>query len=476
MATKNKGAGRVAWSSEQFNLFVKICVRGTNLGKRNGGGWGDKGYTWLQNELRQVGVEYTKEQLRHKWDWMKDQWKMWKALKGNETGLGWDPIKGTVVAPDEWWNEKIKTTTYAVDIICSYYLSYIHKEPCMDSFHTGLVWLQEIMRGNERRCVNLFRMDKDTLIKLCLDLECHYKLKCSKKMTILEKVGMFLYVLALGASNRQVQERFQHSGETVSRNFHEVLKAMLCLSIDMIKPTDPTFSNIPPEILNDDRYMPHFKDCIGAIDGTHVSACVQEENLIRFIGRKGVPTQNIMAACSFDMQFTFYAINKQNLNFPKPPPGKYYVVDAGYQQMEGYLAPYKGTRYHLPDFQRGGRPRGLKEIFNRWHSSLRCCIERTFGVWKARWKILRTMPPYSFYVQRDIVVVSMALHNYIRRKALADPAFERLDKSPNFVPPDIFRDVDDIQAEESSQESGALQMNALRDQIACSLMLANNDY
>ncbi|KAF2305978.1 hypothetical protein GH714_009235 [Hevea brasiliensis] len=102
MATKNKGAGRVAWSSEQFNLFVKICIRGTNLGKRNGGGWGDKGYTWLQNELRQVGVEYTKEQLRHKWDWMKDQWKMWKALKGNETGLGWDPIKGTVVAPDEW--------------------------------------------------------------------------------------------------------------------------------------------------------------------------------------------------------------------------------------------------------------------------------------------------------------------------------------------------------------------------------------
>ncbi|KAF2316316.1 hypothetical protein GH714_041657 [Hevea brasiliensis] len=533
MATKNKGAGRVAWSSEQFNLFVKICVRGTNLGKRNGG-WGDKGYTWLQNELRQVGVEYTKEQLRHKWDWMKDQWKMWKALKGNETGLGWDPIKGTVVAPDEWWNEKIKensnfarfrekgigqelyenyqelflgtvatgefayapssgvlpnetqetqqfdtadhveeninaesnfdddlnddecwfwiwrfiqssnmnvvqrmiwdddddevwqTTTYAVDIICSYYLSYIHKEPCMDSFHTGLVWLQEIMR-------------------------------------------------ALGASNRQVQERFQHSGETVSRNFHEVLKAMLCLSIDMIKPTDPTFSNIPPEILNDDRYMPHFKDCIGAIDGTHVSACVQEENLIRFIGRKGVPTQNIMAACSFDMQFTFVMAGWEGTAHD----GRLFqkILCSGcWISTDGYLAPYKGTRYHLPDFQRGGRPRGLKENFNRWHSSLRCCIERTFGVWKARWKILRTMPPYSFYVQRDIVVVCMALHNYIRRKALADPAFERLDKSPNFVPPDIFRDVDDIQAEESSQESGALQMNALRDQIACSLMLANNDY
>ncbi|KAF2305209.1 hypothetical protein GH714_003082 [Hevea brasiliensis] len=44
-----------------------------------------------------------------------------------------------------------------------------------------------------------------------------------------------------------------------------------------------------------------------------------------------------------------YAINKQILNFPKPPPGKYYIVDTGYQQMEGYLAPYKeqgcGKRY-----------------------------------------------------------------------------------------------------------------------------------
>ena len=36
-----------------------------------------------------------------------------------------------------------------------------------------------------------------------------------------------------------------------------------------------------------------------------MSACVEKENIIRFIGRKGVPTQNIMAACSFDMQFIF---------------------------------------------------------------------------------------------------------------------------------------------------------------------------
>jgi hypothetical protein len=36
-----------------------------------------------------------------------------------------------------------------------------------------------------------------------------------------------------------------------------------------------------------------------------VRACVSQANQIPFIGKKGVPTQNIMAACSFDMQFIF---------------------------------------------------------------------------------------------------------------------------------------------------------------------------
>ena len=60
--------------------------------------------------------------------------------------------------------------------------------------------------------------------------------------------------------------------------------------------------------------------------------------------------------------------------------GKYYLVDAGYPQIKGYLGPYKGEQYHLPDFRRRSQPRGKKEIFNHMHSSLRCTIERTFGV------------------------------------------------------------------------------------------------
>jgi len=68
-----------------------------------------------------------------------------------------------------------------------------------------------------------------------------------------------------------------------------------------------------------------------------VRACVSSENQIPFIGRKGVPTQNVMVACSFDMQFTFVwagwegsahdtrifleAIDNPRVKFPKPPEG-----------------------------------------------------------------------------------------------------------------------------------------------------------
>ncbi|KAG5240959.1 protein ALP [Salix suchowensis] len=250
----------------------------------------------------------------------------------------------------------------------------------------------------------MFRMDRDTLLSLCYELQTRYGLNPSRRMCVLEKVGMFLFTLAVGASNRHVQERFQHSGETVSRCMKEVLKALCLFAIDTIKPTDPDFTNTPIQIAMNQRFMPHFKNCIGAIDGTHVRATISPELQIPFIGRKGVRPQNIMAACSFDMQFTFVwagwegsvhdtrifleAIDSTSIKFPKPPEGKYYLVDAGYQNEYGYLGPYRGERYHLEDFRRRGEPSGRHEVFNRAHSSLHNVIERTFRVWKQRWKIL----------------------------------------------------------------------------------------
>jgi hypothetical protein len=38
-------------------------------------------------------------------------------------------------------------------------------------------------------------------------------------------------------------------------------------------------------------------------------------------------------------------------------------------------------------------------------------------VWKQRWRILQNMPAYPYKSQMQIVLASMTLHNYIRRKS-----------------------------------------------------------
>ncbi|KAM6548511.1 hypothetical protein CsatB_020187 [Cannabis sativa] len=358
-----------------------------------------------------------------------------------------------------------------------YHNNFLVKEPCRNSPHTGWKFMMEILNGNDRCCHEMFRMEKHVFCKLCDRLR-SYGLKSSKGLRLEESVGMFMMILGHGAGNRMIQEHFQHSGETVSRQFTNVLEKMSMLALDEIKPPE-NFDEVSYYIRNNSRYWPYFKDCIGAIDGTHVRVSLPVDKQIPYIGRKGCPTQNIMAVCGFDMLFTFVwagwegtahdtrifleALRNTNLNFPKPPNGKYYLVDAGYPNMKGYLAPYKGQRYHLPQFQQGSQPSGYKEVFNHAHSSLRSVIERCFGVWKARWQILHRMPSYGYDKQVAIVTASMALHNFIRRETINEMDFPSYDEANN-----DFAD-DDVQNINLARDES--EMGVVRDKIAAELML-----
>ncbi|RYR14429.1 hypothetical protein Ahy_B04g070984 [Arachis hypogaea] len=238
-------------------------------------------------------------------------------------------------------------------------------------------WLKEILEGNNSRCCIIFRMEKDIFKRLCYDLETNYGLCASRRISAAETLAIFLFVLGGGNSNKSTKERFQHSGETISRKFEEVLQAVCKMAIDIIQPKDRDFKEVPTKLRNDDRYWPHFKNAIGAIDGTHVPVIVSTEDQIRFIGRKGIPTQNVMVACNFDMEFIFAFAGWEVIAHDT---SKYYLVDAGYLEKKGYLGPYKGATYHLPEFRRVNGPSGYYEIYNYAHSSLRSVIERTFGM------------------------------------------------------------------------------------------------
>ncbi|CAL8083459.1 unnamed protein product [Prunus armeniaca] len=267
-------------------------------------------------------------------------------------------------------------------VAISEWLKYVDKEPCRTSSHTGYKWVMDVLNGHKVRCHEQFKMEKHVFIKLVETLTGSYGLKEVGDIPLVEALSMFLIVLGHGFTNRMVQERFQHSGETVSKWFGIMLDVVCRMASDIISPQDAQFRRVPDKIKDDDRYWPYFKDCIGAIDGTHIPVIVPRERQVPYIGRKGA---------AHDARIFMEALRRPILKFPHPPTGKYYLVDAGYPQIKGYLGPYRGERYHLPDFRRGSQPRGKKEIFNHRHSSLRCTIERTFGVWKNRWRMIRQM-------------------------------------------------------------------------------------
>jgi hypothetical protein len=61
----------------------------------------------------------------------------------------------------------------------------------------------------------------------------------------------------------------------------------------------------------------------------------------------------------------------------------------------------------VPDWRKGPAPRDEQELFNHLHSSIRIVIERSFGVWKMKWRILLSMPSYPMDKQKMIVAVTM---------------------------------------------------------------------
>ena len=110
--------------------------------------------------------------------------------------------------------------------------------------------------------------------------------------------------------------------------------------------------------------------------------------------------------------------------------GSYYLVDSGLPIGSSFLPPHKSTRYHAQEFHSSSRRITSKnELYNYRHSSLRMVIERSFGVLKARFPILNSMPTFKLHRQRYVVIVCCALHNFIRINNRSDELFSTLGES-----------------------------------------------
>ncbi|KAL5578857.1 hypothetical protein UlMin_011299 [Ulmus minor] len=375
------------------------------------------------------------------------------------------------------------------------YLNRIERLPMHTSIRTGHEYMLELLNQHPDRMFNKIRMYRPCFEMLIQVLRQQTALQNSRYLTLEEQVMIFVYVISQKATNRMAMEDWQHSGSTISVVFTRICKAIASLSQTFI--TAPNFAAIPDEIRWNPKYYPYFQNCVGAIDGTHIAAHAPADVANNFRGRKSTVTSNMLAICSFDMLFTYVVtgwegavhdsrvlttqLEDPTSGFPHPPPGKYYLVDSGYSNKPGFLAPFRNVPYHLRDARRrAGGINGPTELFNYRHASLRNCIERCFGVLKARFPILRYMTNFSLIRQREIAMCCCVLHNFIRLHNRGDPLFDRYGVDGVMPPPDSDSDDDAPSSSGTTRGEGANSRNDnnfandMRDRIMFEMYLNNN--
>ncbi|KAL8456461.1 hypothetical protein ACS0TY_033772 [Phlomoides rotata] len=158
------------------------------------------------------------------------------------------------------------------------------------------------------------------------------------------------------------------------------------------------------------------------------------------------------------------AIHRVNgLQVPKVA-GNYYLCDNGYPNCEGFLTPYKGVRYHLNEWT-ARRPQNYQEYFNMKHTRARNVIERTFGLLKMHWGILRGPSWYDIKTANQLIMACCLLHNYIRKEMNVDPLEGSLDEyMSNHIDEDHVGDVEMVETLDTTPE-----WNEWRDSMALNM-------
>jgi hypothetical protein len=273
------------------------------------------------------------------------------------------------------------------------------------------------------------------------------RLVVDTRLTMEEKLGFFLYMINCNASYEVLAVTFGHSNDTFHRHINHFFNNVIpTLSRHFIWSPNP--SQVHPKIQDNPRYYPFFKNCLGAIDGTHIPVSISLEKHSPIRNRKGTLSINVMVACDFDLNITFLSSGWEGSTIDsrvlrsamskgfKVPLGKFYLVDGGYVNETSFLAPYRGVRYHLKEFGAGHRrPQNPKELFNHRHALLRNHVDRTLWVLKKQFPIHKVATFHMLENQVKIPMAAAIFHNLIRSLHGDE---EWLDHLPDVIDPEQF--------------------------------------
>ncbi|KAG6481470.1 hypothetical protein ZIOFF_058074 [Zingiber officinale] len=243
-------------------------------------------------------------------------------------------------------------------LICSYLRDNVrHIKTKEEKRVNRMRWMCRLTMDCDSACISQLRMDRATFRILCDMVANIGGLKPTKNTSIEEVVAMFIYTLAHHKKSRTISLLFYRSTETVSRQFHQVLNAILKLYPILLKKPEPITQDCQ------DEKWKCFQGCLGALDGTLIKVTPPTEDKPRFRTRKGCISTNVLGVCCPNMQFIYVLPGWEG----SAHDGR--VLRDAISRPHGLRVP-QGQRYHLKEFD-GHRPETPEEYFNMKHSKAR---------------------------------------------------------------------------------------------------------
>ena len=249
-------------------------------------------------------------------------------------------------------------------------------------------------------------------------------------MPVKEKLLIVLVLLHEGSQQHSMERECGVSQPTISKWVNQVISALDTVSSRYIYLPDT-----PEELAEIARGYEHYGRsrvpmCVGAIDGTHVPVCSTD---ISYKNCKGYKSINMQCVCDDQMLIrdafggfsgnfcdkTVFAAWEEEVGFVKwlkTIRGRrikgidvcyFLAADGGYTLEPGMLIPFRSNEGDHEYFST------VQRDWNFWHSSMRMCIEQTFGMLKGRWGILTSTHrlPYTPAKVQKIFKACCVLHN-----------------------------------------------------------------
>jgi hypothetical protein len=279
-----------------------------------------------------------------------------------------------------------------------------------------------------------FRMSPTTFEKLLCWVAPHINKKDThmrEAISAEERLCVTLRYLASGNAQVSIATSYRIAPSTVSSIIKETTPVIWMVLLEQGYINPPNLEEEWVDIASEFDLQWDFPNCLGAIDGKHVTIQAPANSGSKYFNYKKSFSIVLMAVCDANYRFTLvdvgeagrqsdggvfsnsnlgYSINNKTLNFPGPKKIKNsmetfpytFIGDEAFALKDNLLKPYASASLNQE-----------RRVFNYRLSRARRTIENAFGILASVFRIFRRPINANVETVRSITKATVALHNFL---------------------------------------------------------------